>query len=331
MVRTRQGCVVALAIGLGLITACKKDDKAGQAADKSAAQPAGGAASPAGSDDLSLLPVDSEVVVGINVAQIQQSALWKQFVEPKLNQGEVQKRMTELKTRCGYDPMAAIKSMSIGAKSGGASKYTLVAVVHGVDKAKSLECLDKSKDEMAKDGTTVTRDGDIVLLENTTQNGRAAITFLSDSTGIMAVGDLGTAAGVKSLLTGASGLKNSPTFVEMYKKVKTTDSMWLLANGKVMEKLPIGATAAYGSLNVTDGFALDGRVRLAGPEAATQMATMANGQSKQAAQFVDKAEFTAENNEVHGVVVMSNAKLQMLLQQLGPMLGMFTGGAIGGQ
>jgi len=327
MVRTRQGCLVALVIGLGLLAACKKDDKAGQPAEKLAAQSGGGAT--AVSDDLSLLPVDSEVVVGVNVAQIQQSALWKQFVEPKMNQGEFQKRMTELKTRCGYDPMTAIKSMSIGAKPGGTNKVSFVAVAHGVDKAKSLECLDKSKDEIAKDGTTMTRDGDVVLLDNAAQNEHAAITFVNDSTGLIAVGDAATTAGVKALLSGSSGLKSSTAFIEMYKKIKTTDSVWVLANGKVMEKLPMSATAAYGSLNVTDGFALDGHIRSQSPEAATQMATLATGQFKQAAQFVDKAEFTAEGNEVHAVVVMSNAKLQALIQQVGPMLGMFLGGGVG--
>ena len=93
MVRTRTGwlvAVVALSLGIG---GCKKKEEtkaaAGSAAatekpstDKPATPPAPAASSPSG-DDLALLPADSEMVMGLNFAQLQQSALWKEF-SPKL-------------------------------------------------------------------------------------------------------------------------------------------------------------------------------------------------------------------------------------------------------
>ena len=64
----------------------------------------------AAGDDLSLLPADSEMVMGLNFAQLQQSALWKQFA-PKLME-KAAGGIAEFKAACGFDPMEAIKSIS---------------------------------------------------------------------------------------------------------------------------------------------------------------------------------------------------------------------------
>jgi hypothetical protein len=84
-------------------------------------------------------------------------------------------------------------------------------------------------------------------------------------------------------------------------------------------------SAAYGSLNLTDGLAIDMRVRFDKPEAATQAAEMANAQTKQLTQYVDKAEAAADGNELHMSVTISGQKLAQLV----PMLSMFTGGLPG--
>jgi hypothetical protein len=319
MVRIRQAWLVGM-LALGLIAGCKKEAATSATGDKSAEAPGGAAAV----DDLSLLPADSEIVLGINVAQIQQSQLWKQFVEPKLAASEPNRKLTEIKARCGWDPVTATTSVVIGVRGTASDKPQMVMVAHGLDKTKSLDCLDKNKDEFVKDGTQMTRDGDVVLFKN--KNGdTAAITFINNSTGLVVAGDNATPAGVKAVAAGGSTLKTSAAFVDMYKKVKTGDSLWGLASGKVLEKAPIKATAAYGSFNVSDGLALDVRIRFEKPEDATQAASLASGQAKQAAQFVDKAEFTAEGNEVHGSVVMSNQKLQAVVQQFAPMINMMMG------
>ena len=325
MVRTRHAWpVITLALGLTVLAvlgACKKEGSSATG-DKSA-EASGGAA---GADDMSLLPADSEVVFGINFAQVQKSQLWKQFVEPKLATGEIQQKMNEFKARCNWDPMATVSSVAIGAKGlDGGGKPSFVMIGHGVDKSKALDCLDKSKDQIAKDGGEMTRDGDVVLIKD--KNGdTGAMTFANNSTMVIAFGgERGNAAGVKALTSGAGALKTSPTFVDMYKKVKTSDSLWGVAGGKVLDKLPVKATAAYGSLNVTDGLAVDLHVRFEKAEDATQATSMINSQTKQAAQFFDKAEFTADGTEMHGVVAMSNQKLQTMIQQFGPMLGIPVG------
>src|SRR5262249_42185908 len=112
MVRIRHGWTVAV-IGLAFaFAACKKDATDAGGGGKTGTSDKGGS-----SDDLSLLPVDSEVVLGINFGQVQQSPLWKQFVEPKLQgSGEMAAKLAEFKAKCGYDAMGSIKSVSLGAK-----------------------------------------------------------------------------------------------------------------------------------------------------------------------------------------------------------------------
>jgi hypothetical protein len=317
MVRIRQRwslVLLGLVLGVGFV-ACKKDSTAGSG-DKSSEATGGG---PGG--DLALLPAESEIVIGMNLGQMQQSGLWKQFVEPRLSTAEGQQMMSEFKAKCGADPMKMVSSVVVGIRDPG-DQPSVVAVAHGLDKAKILDCLDKTKADLAKDGLEVTRDGDVVLVKG----GRGqpvAVQFTSDSTAVAVIGPNASAAAVKAVLGGGPSLKSSAPFQEMYKKLKTSDSIWGLASGKVMERVPLGlkTTAAYGSINMTDGLAVDMRLRFDRPETATQAAEMANAQAKQLTQYVDKTEATADGNELHMSVVVSGQKLTSLL----PMLTMFAG------
>jgi len=323
MVRIRHGwLVVLLGFALAFVTACKKEDAAGGGAGGKGGNGTSG-------EDLSLLPVDSELVLGINVAQVQQSALWKQFVEPKLMSGEAQKKLSEFKDKCGFDPMASAKSVSVGMKVAG-NKPDGAIVLHGVDKAKAWACIDKMKDEMAKDGTEFSRDGDVGLIKN--KNGdQTAFMFVNDSTVLAVLGDKANAAGVKAAAAGGSALKTSQSFVDMYGKISTGDSVWFVVNGKMLDKapMPVKPKAVFGSVNVTDGLKLDVRMRLESPDAATQFVNLAKSQGQQAAKMFDQFEATSDGAEAKIVVALSSQKLQELIKQVGGMFGMM--GGMGGQ
>lgn len=341
---------LAMVAGLGLAfgiagTACKKDDKKADTAagdkaadkgDKAAAKDdkAGVAPAKATGDDLSLIPVDSELVLGLNFSQLTQSALWKQFVEPAiLNSAETAKNMAEFKTKCGFDPLLVLKSVSLGLKNLDSGKPEGVAVVHGLEKGKLNACLDAMKDEMTQKGTEVTRDGDVILVKNTKENKTVGMTFTNDTTLLVAIADQATADMVKKAASTQSTLKTSPPFLDMYSKVKTGDSLWGLMNGnsKAFEKMgQMGAkpTALFGSLNVTDGLSVDMRMRFAKADEATQVAAGLKQQIGALSKFADKAEANVDGSDVHVEIAMSNQKLQSLIQQFGPMLGAFGGGGM---
>jgi len=315
MLRIRHGWVVAL-LAVSAVTACKKDDKSDIAAAVGGPGGAGASAGKSSGDDLSLLPVDAELVVGINVGQIQQSA--------KARDQHKMGKLNDVKEKCGFDPSTAIKSVAIGLKGFAAEKPDGVVVVHGLDKAKTIACTDKMKDEITADGSEITHDGDVTLVKNK-QGETVAVAFANDSTMVMVIGANANAAGVKTVLAGGSALKTSPAFVEMYGKVKTTDSVWLLGSGGLMDKASaIGAKpkGVFGSLNVTDGLALDAALKFETPDAAAQVASKLKQQSQMAVTMVDKIDVTSEGDLAKISVVLSNQKLQALISQVGAMFGL---------
>lgn len=335
----RNAWLVALALSVGA-AACKKEESktstatgdktAEKGGDKAGVMPP---ATTASGDDLSLLPVDSELVMGLNFSQLQQSQLWKQYVEPKMMSGDAVKKFAEFKDKCGFDPMAALKTVSVGLKGLSGKSPEGAFVIHGTEKDKVWSCLDKMKDEIEKDGTTYTKDGDVAIIKGKDATEAVAITFVNDTTALGVIGPAATKDGVKAAAAGTSTLKTSPAFVDMYSKINTNDSLWILMNGnsKLFDKaagMGVKPKALYGSLNVTDGLTVDFRMRVEKPEEAQNFATMAQGQLKQAEKMFDKVSVTAEGNDVKFNVVLSNQKLQALVQQVGSMMSAF--GAMGG-
>ncbi|HEX5063596.1 MAG TPA: hypothetical protein VFV99_29665 [Kofleriaceae bacterium] len=343
MVRTRSVLIAVVALGLGA-GACKKKEEAkgGAPADKTTekggeitkAAPSGGVI--AGADDLSLLPADSEIVMGLNFAQLQQSALWKQFA-PKLME-KAASGLAEFKAACGFDPIEQIKSVSLGMKGVDGGKTPEGAVViHGLDKGKSMACIDKAKAEAAKKGSDITVDGEVFTVKD--KNGQlTAWTFVGGDTLLGVLGPSASKDTVLAAAKGGSALKTSQTFVDMYSKINTKESLWLLINGNApfMAKAAsagVKPKAVFGSVNVTDGLTVDLRIRLATPDEATNLVKMMQGQTNnpQVKQMFDKFDVTADGADAKIAIAMSNQKLQQLIGMIGGMMGgMMGGGGMGG-
>jgi hypothetical protein len=351
MVRIRTGLLVAVvALGLGG-AACKKGDDAAKAGSGDKAAPgdkaAGGGKAPgdkaapatavndANASDLSLLPVDSEVVLGLNIGQLQQSALWKQFA-PKF-MDKVSGGLADFKAACGFDPLESIKSISVGMKGmGGGSEPDGAVVIHGPDKGKVTACLNgKGKEEAEKNGTTLTIDGDVITMKDK-KGTTTALTFVNDTTMLAVIGSKGTADGVKDAAKGTSALKSSATFVDMYSKINTQDSLWLLINGNSPALAKAGAMgvkpkAIFGSINLTDGLTVDMRMRMATPDEVKGFVSMTQGQinNPQVKQMFDTLDIAADGADAKITVKMSAAKLQQLVAMVGGMMGGMMGGGGG--
>jgi hypothetical protein len=342
MVRIRLGWLAAsLALVVGT-AACKKDEKKSEPAspekavekgDKPAAEKpaAPGASLPvnANADDLALLPVDAEAVIGLNFEQLQKSMLWKKFAEPKLMSGDVQQKLGAFKDKCGFDPFTAVKTVSIGVKDLGGVKPGGAMVVHGLDKTKVMACFAKEKAEKGSEFGKVDIDGDIVAV--TKDGDKYAFTFTSDTTMLAVFGANADVAGVKAAASGSSALRTSPAFVEMYSKINTQDSLWLLVNGssKAFDKVAqmgVKPKFVFGSINVTDGLTVDLRVRLDTPDQAAQLSGLAKGQIATAKAMFDKLEIGNEGPDVKVAVALSAQKLEALVKQVGGLVGGMAGG-----
>lgn len=341
MVRTRSFIVAVVALGLSA-GACKKneDKKDNVAGDKAGenplTKPAAAGGMIAGAKDLALLPGDSEVVVGLNFAQLQKSDLWKQFA-PKLME-KAASGLADFKAMCGFDPFEKFKSVSIGGKGFEGKEPDVTMVIHGLEKSATMACVEKGKAELEKKGTTATVDGDVVLMKGKDGNA-GAFTFVDGETMVVTTGTKGNKDGVLAAAKSTTGLTTSTKFVEMYSKINSGDSVWFLVNGNApfMAKASLpGAKpqAIFGSLNVTDGLTLDMRFRMATPDEAKAMVDMMKGQTNnpQVKQMFDKLDVGVDSNDAKISVAMSQEKLKNLAAMLGGMMGgmMGAGGGMGG-
>ncbi len=343
-----------LIAGLLFVVACsKKDDAPAKPADKpSVEKPADKPADlpavkpvdapPAkikqatNVDDLAKLPIDSEMVVGVNLQLIQTSPLWKDFIAPRVMSDDVKAKLNEFKQKCGIDPLASVKTASIGLKDGANGDKEGAIVVHGLDKAKVADCATKMKaDKDAK--VEITQDGDVTILKPKSGGVSIAFTFIADTDAVIVIGPKANAAGVKSVVEGKGGLASSGAFVDMFNRVETEKAMWMLVNGKNKAFGPLAMagikpTHVFGSLDIADGLNLDLRFRLASADQATQAATMARTQLAPAAGMLkmDKIDATSDGQDLKLNMVVSKANIGPMLSAIQGLAGSMGGGAMGG-
>jgi len=283
--------------------------------------------------DLSLLPIDSDMVVGVNIALIQTSPQWKEFIVPRVMTDDVKARLDEFKQKCNIDPLAVIKSASIGLKEGAKEG---VVVVHGPDKAQVTACAEKMKaDKDSK--VVVTTDGDVTILKSKTagpDTPSVAFTFTSADTAVIVVGSKATTAGVKAVVGSTGGLTSSGAFVDMYNRLETEKSLWMLMNGKSKAFAPLAMagikpTHVFGALDVSDGLVFDLRMRLASPDQATQSATMMKSQLAPAAGMlnIDKLDVTSDGQDLKLAMMVSKANVPKMLKAMVGLASMGGGGA----
>jgi hypothetical protein len=301
-----------------VLGACKKEEP-GKSGDNNGA-------AVVKNQDLQLVPVDSEMVLGLNLAQARDSKLFQELVMPQITKNaKLQALVEKIKTKCGFDPMTAVSSITLGMKAGGGNPEGVV-VVHGLEKAKALPCVDQMKDEAAEQKAEITRDGDVVLIKGDRPEESSAVTFVDDKTAVVAFGPKGNKAGVLEVAQGKSTLSSSKEFVDMYSRVKTGDTVWLLVNtsaemvAEALSKLNIKSKALFGSVNVTDGVAIDLRLRVDSEEQAANLAKGMESQAAGFAQFADKVEIDSEKADVRFKVSLTQDKLQTLVRFAGPML-----------
>lgn len=294
---------------VAVLGACKKDD------GKDASGKGGGGA--ASSQDLEVIPVESDLVMGIDFAQARQSKVWSETALPALTRSERFQKVTELlKTKCNIDPLAAVSKGTLGVKMQGRSGEAVI-VLHGIQKDKALPCLDQVKDELAARQVEVARDGETVELKS--PRGGLAFTFAGADTVVIVSGDGDNKARLAEVAKGKSQLKASKEFSDMYSRVQTGQTLWFLVRGdaeglaKMLDKLNVKAKAIYGSLNVTDGLSFDGKIRTETEEQAKNLADLIKSQAEVASAMAEKVDIGNDKNDVKLQVALTAQQLKAVL------------------
>lgn len=291
----------------------KKEQKPGE-------QPGGGGgggAAAASNKDLGVIPAESEVVMGVDLAGARKSAVFTALVLPQMmKSGDVQKILETLKTKCELDPMESASRLTAGVKDPGGRNPDVVAVLHGIEKAKAMPCLDKVKEDLAAQKIEVTRDGDVAVLKS--DRGDLAVTFTGDATAVVVAGPRATKERVLEVAQGKSALTTSKEFNEVYGRVQTSHTIWTVVSGntpalaRALDSLDVKPRAAFGSAHMTDKLEVDGRIRVETEAQAKQLVetmTMFSG-------FIgkpEKLEIRPEGAEARIMVAFTQQHLENLL------------------
>ncbi len=272
-------------------------------------------------DDLALLPTDSEVVIGIDADRIRNSGLWRQYVVPALANAPVMRQFVQ---KCGFEPIAALASMTVGIKSVGQDGDGAgVIVVHGLPKANMTACAQLV--DASDEGITVRADGDTVLY-TTSRGPLAGFTFLDDSTAVVVIGPDATKDGIARI---AAGGKNAGAagYGELLHEINTDDALWLaVTDGSsllatintdlVAPHTAVRLHAVYGSIGVSDGLIVNAGARTGSPDLVAKLVADLqihfNDLSTRGvlSQYVDELDVEADGGDV--IVSVAINALQLL-------------------
>lgn len=325
--RTRVGLAAALVISSVSFGACKKDNKTGSGGGPLAA--IGGAGGGA-SDPLAYLPANSEVVLQLDLARVRSSELFKQYVEPKMKKEiEGDDDYAKLKTNCGFDPWEQAGQVHMGMSDvTDDGPGTVVVVVTGFDKTKVLACLEKSKEEIAKEGSSITVDGNIIIVEPKNEKTNFGGAFVTDTmfVGVAKPKAKITVDEVKAKTTGKDGLASSKEFAAMHGQIKP-GALKMFVNGnaafmKKSEAMTGKVEAVFGSIDAEKLLAANFVARMGSEDEAKKVAELGKSQGGMAASMVTKFDVSANGKDVAVVVEISPEQIKQLVGMFGGGLGL---------
>ena len=348
---------VAVAAGTVAFAGCKKDEKkvdpktaggSGVANDVTtppAEAPAGGGAAVAmppgaraGLDKLlAAVPVDSEIVMGLDFDRLRASTLVGPLMDEftKMNN----KNMGfDMKAECGIDAGKLASLAVLGMKIKDQDNVQVAGVITGVPKAQMVPCLEKAKGKMEKQGAKVTVDGAYTFMQSQEAGKKsyAGMGFLDDNTMVMKAGtEPVDKAALDKMATAkpGTGLTGSAEFMGMVGNINTGATIWALVNGQapMLAKSPVKFKSAFGSIDITDGVVADGRMRMNTPAEATDIATKFGSQITQlkGMGLADTAEATADGSDLRIKVTMKKEHVDRIKQMVGGMMAGMMGGMKG--
>ena len=257
-------------------------------------------------DDLPYLPANADLAGGLDLAQLRKSALWQTFVAPALASNS---EIAAIAAECGFDPIAAAQSVSIGLHGfGNDGDPTGTIVIHGYDKAKSLACASGQ----SRDGMTVTVDDGVVLVSG--DHVHLGATFVDDTTAIVVLG-AATRADVMAVAAGGGGLAAGTGFSPLFANVDPTDAVWLVVtdgspliaqvNASLATYTAMRVHGAFGSFTVSDTLSVHAGIHQASAgDAATVVDDAQKALDAMAAQpggtarYFDAIDITADGDDV---------------------------------
>ena len=269
-----------------------------------------------GSDDLlAYLPVESEIIIGVDLLELRGAALYRSF-EDEMSSG-LGAKLAEAR-QCGVDPMGGLERLTVGGKlSGNSDDFEGVVVVRGVDASLALPCIAK---KAAADGT-VTNEGGVVTVTKPDHQDAVA-TSAGARTLVMQFGPGVNKASIANAMSKGSPLRTSPAFMALFQRRERHAAIWGMVNGNAKFMAQVRASGVSpksldGTLRVTDQLVAALRVSFPTPADADQFVqTMAQVQGM-AKPMLERLDVRADGPVVHVDATATEGQLRAITSMLG--------------
>ena len=266
------------------------------------------------SDDvLAMLPIDSEVVFGVDVAALRTTPVWSRF-EPRLMR-EPKQDLDQFVAACGFDPIATTVRVTGGLKfieHGGVSG---VIVARGVP-ARVLDC---AMTQFGKGGDHATREHGVVVYRGGEQ--ASAWAMVGTNTLVVQLDRLASADSVARVIASGSPLRGSPRFVAMFDRLDHGAQAWAVVNGnsRLMKDFADGPRpkTVDGTVKVTDRLVVSARIELAEPNDAAKFQALIAKDLDRAAGFLQVHSAKVAGSTVTLDVAMTSEQIENALALFG--------------
>jgi hypothetical protein len=255
--------------------------------------------------------------------------MWAQIAP--IVKAKLDEEMKGLSAGCAFDPLTKLEGVTVGGKTG--DDKNVVIVLKGFTKDEITSC---GAALAKKDGKTfeVSEADGLTLIK--TDGKDLHVAWMDPTTAVISPNP--DTAWVKARAAGQGGLDGNAAFKALAGKVNTATSMWFVAMPTAGSDLDLsksmpGAQGLYGSIQLTDGLAIDGGLKFDTPDNAQKAHAMVSGGMAQAkaalpaiATVVDKAQLAMAGADLTLKLALSGQDLASLGAGLGPMLAPMMGG-----
>jgi hypothetical protein len=295
--------------------ACYREAAVSPSLGPSAAPPIANKSAPraepvASRDVLAYLPVDSEIVMRLDVKRVRASELWAEY-EPMVV-AALGVKLTEVRDKCGFDPIGAIDSVTFGLR--GASGKDGVIVLRGWERDKLMACLEAER--AGGDTSLVANDRGILTFRS--KDGKQHVAGFADrSTLVFHLSSHATSEDMRVLLRGGAPLRRSPTFLALYERLSRDVAVWFLMTGNagVLRALPSSGPkmrGMYGTIDVGASVVAAAHVLMDDVNQAAQIAVVLDQYLQQARPMFDRLRATSDGDVITIECELSSAQLRTL-------------------
>ena len=289
------------------------------------AAPSNNAAAPSyeatANDELGFLPVDADLVIGIDMANARRSALW-QKLEPQLI-ARLGPELDRVRAECGVDPLQSLERATLAMKMLSGDRVKGVFVLRGLGSPRMIECFSKQN---VREGGKSTDDRGVLVMHRPSRKDMTAAVATVGTTMVIHFDASANRDTVAAVLAGGAPLRSSPAFLSLYARREPGSTVWGMLNGSspifdAMGGIGARPKSVDGTLTVTDRLAIAVRMTMPSAGDADRLRMEIDKAGAMARNFVERLDTAVKGDSLQIDVVITEDQLRGLIGMMGGAIG----------